>query len=69
MSFSEEDASPSWMRWESACAERSFAMSSEESLAALLERVDGMIRSEAAKAPIASCSREPLKRFSQSAVE
>lgn len=33
-------------------------MSSDESSAALLSRVLGMMRREAAKAPIASCSRE-----------
>lgn len=46
-------------RWERAWRERSWATSSELSFAALTARVVGMMRREAAKAPMASCSREP----------
>ena len=48
------------MRWLSACRERSCATSSDESLAALTASVFGMDRRDCAKAPMASCSREPL---------
>lgn len=53
------DAIGSDVRCASAWRERSWAMSSDESLAALTARVVGIVRRAAAKAPIASCSREP----------
>lgn len=51
------------MRWERAWRERSWATSSLLSFAAFTERVVGIMRREAAKAPMASCSREPCEMF------
>ena len=61
MVFSSLLASPSWMRWLRACRLRSWAVSSEASLAALMAKVRGMERRDEANAPIASCSREPWR--------
>ena len=47
------------VRCDRAWRERSWATSSELSFAALMARVVGMVRRAAAKAPMASCSREP----------
>ena len=46
-------------RCEEACTERSMATRSEESFAALTASVRGMMRSDWANSPIASCSLEP----------
>ena len=51
-------------RWERACRERSWATSSVLSFAAFTARVVGTVRREAAKAPMASCSREPCENVS-----
>lgn len=49
-------------RCEEAWMERRRAMRSEASLAALRARVRGMMRSDWANSPMASCSREPCWR-------
>jgi len=54
------------VRCESAWRERSCATSSEESLAAFTARVVGIVRRDAAKAPMASCSLEPCDKVSES---
>lgn len=51
--------SSSRMRCDEACQERSWATSSDESLAALTARVRGMMSRDWANSPMASCSREP----------
>ena len=47
--------------WERAWRDRSWATSSDASLAAFTARVLGMARREAANSPMASCSREPFE--------
>lgn len=49
------------IRWDEAWKERSWATSSEASLAALTARVRGMTRRDWANSPMASCSREPWR--------